>query len=137
MDMSFVYSIVQGEKAMLDNFKKIVEIVSIPIAIKAYPWLKALQESISLISYLCTADDVMKLTDKLFDFRGPVVISEVHDEVYINQRLDLYNNIIPVPVKDSSYDSNSGDSALRDFLELKTVVAGHIKNIKEPTIEIK
>lgn len=44
--MSFVYSIAQEKKVQLDNFKKIVGIVSIPITIEAYPWIKALQEGI-------------------------------------------------------------------------------------------
>lgn len=84
MDMSFVYSIAQEKKAQLDTFKKIIGIVSIPIAIEGYAWVKALQTGISLINYLCTVDDVMKLSDKLFEFRGPVVISDVYDSTYIN-----------------------------------------------------
>ncbi len=128
--------IAQGKKVELDNFKKIVGIISIPITIEAYPWLKALQEGISLINYLCTADDVMKLTDKLFEFRGPVVISKVYDVVFMNDRFEPQYNIIPKPTKDSKYVSND-KSALERFLEVKTIVSSQIKNIKEPITEIK
>ncbi len=53
MDISFVYSIAQEKKAQLDTFKKIVGIVSIPIAIEVYAWVKVPQAGISLINYLC------------------------------------------------------------------------------------
>ncbi len=136
MDMSFVYSIAQGKKVELDNFKKIVGIISIPITIEAYPWLKALQEGISLINYLCTADDVMKLSDKLFEFRGPVIISNVYDEAFKNEYFNPQENIIPKPIKDGRYVSND-KSALERFLETKTIIGEQIKNIKEPINEIK
>lgn len=136
MDMSFVYSIAQEKKVQLDNFKKIVGIVSIPITIEAYAWVKALQEGISLVNYLCTADDVMKLTDKLFEFRGPIIISNVYDILFRNKYFNPQENIIPKPKKDSSYISND-QTALERFLEVKTIVSNQIKNIKEPITEIK
>lgn len=114
MEMSFVYSIAQEKKIQLDNFKKIVGIVSLPITIEAYAWVKALQESISLINYLCTADDVMKLTDKLFEFRGPIIISDVYDVLFTNEYFNPKGNITPKPKKDSSYISNN-QSALERF----------------------
>lgn len=136
MDMSFVYSIAQGKKMPLDIFKKIIAIASIPIAIEAYPLVLALQGGISLINYLCTADDVIKLTDKLFEFRGPVVISKVYDVVFMNDRFEPQYNIIPKPTKDGTYVSNDM-SALERFLEVKIIVSSQIKNIKEPFTEIK
>ncbi|HAY3508064.1 hypothetical protein KRE43_12180 [Elizabethkingia meningoseptica] len=135
MEMSFVYSIAQEKKIQLDNFKKIVGIVSLPITIEAYAWVKALQESISLINYLCTADDVMKLTDKLFEFRGPIIISDVYDVLFTNEYFNPKGNITPKPKKDSSYISNN-QSALERFLSVKTIVESQIKNIKQPITEI-
>lgn len=136
MEMSFVYSVAQGKKVKLEYFKKIASIVSIPITIEAYPWLKVLQEGISLINYLCTADSVMKLTDELFDFRGPIVISDVYDIAYRNKYFNPQENIIPKPIKETTYFSRNGDSALRNFMEIRTIVGNQIKDIKEPNSEI-
>ncbi|WP_407477731.1 hypothetical protein [Elizabethkingia anophelis] len=142
MEMSFVYSIAQEKKIQLDNFKKIVGIVSIPITIEAYAWVKALQGGISLINYLCTADDVMKLSDKLFEFRGPIVISDVLIDNYINKGFDPIQNIITKPEKedmgtDLRNDIIKKQGALNDFLEIQTLLGTQIKNIKEPNTEIK
>ena len=136
MDMSFVYSIAQCKKMPVDIFKKIIAIASIPIAIEGYPLVLALQGGISLINYLCTADDVMKLTDKLFEFRGPVVISDVYDVSYDNKRFDPTSNNTTIPKRESTSRGLKQD-ALDDFLEIKTIVANQIKNIKEPIVEIK
>ena len=78
----------------------------------------------------------MKLTDKLFEFRGPVIISNVYDALFRNKYFNLQENIIPKPTKDSGYVSND-QSALERFLEIKTIIASQIKNIKEPINEIK
>lgn len=141
MDMSFVYSIAQEKKAQLDAFKKIVGIVSIPIAIEGYAWVKALQAGISLINYLCTVDDVMKLTDKLFEFRGPVIISDVFENVYVNES-NRYYEFKGKPQKintgtDLRRDDLKKLEALRNFMEVKTELGGKIKIIKEPITEIK
>lgn len=142
MDMSFVYSIAQEKKIQLDNFKKIVGIVSIPITIEAYAWVKALQEGISLINYLCTTDDVMKLSDTLFEFRGPFVISDVFIDYFVNRYFDPQNNIIPKPVKedvgiDLRNDTSKKKTALNDFLEIQTIIGNQLKNLKELNIDIK
>lgn len=131
MDMSFVYSIAQEKKVPWENLKKIVAIVSIPIKIGGGPYVKALQGSIALINYLCTIDNVWKLSDDLFDFRGPVIISDVSDVLFNNIYFDPQRNIIPTPVKESSYSSND-QSALNRFLDIKTIVTSQIKNSKEP-----
>lgn len=140
MDMSFVYSIAHGKKVELDNFKKIVGIISIPITIKAYPWLKAFQEGISLINYLCTTDDVMKLSDKLFEFRGPFVVSDVYEVVFNNQKINEDKWGIPInidPGTDLRGDTWKKNSALKQFLEISTEIGKKIKEIKEPITEIK
>ncbi|MEJ5105154.1 hypothetical protein [Chryseobacterium sp. MYb328] len=142
MEMSFVYSIAQEKKIQLDNFKKIVGFVSIPITIEAYAWVKALQGGISLINYLCTTDDVMKLSDNLFEFRGPLVISDVFITNFINRYFDTQKGIIPKPKKedlgvDLRNDTIKKQSALNDFIEIKTLLREQIKKIKEPDTEIK
>lgn len=139
MDMSFVFSITQERKEQLEKFKKIVGIVSIPIAIEAYAWFKALQTGISLINYLCTVDDVMKLSDALFKFRGPVVISDVYDKVFLNDFFNPQNNLVPKPRPDASYlssDTSSKIIALNRFKGISTVIGNQIKIIKEPITEI-
>ncbi|WP_292008315.1 hypothetical protein, partial [Chryseobacterium sp.] len=122
MEMSFVYSIAQEKKIQLDNFKKIVGIVSLPITIEAYAWVKALQSGISLINYLCTADDVMKLSDELFEFRGPVIISDVFDVAYDNKHFDPMSDNITIPKRESKSRGLKQD-ALDDFLAIKMIVA--------------
>lgn len=129
MDMSFVYSIAQEKKIPWDVFKKVVAIVSIPIKIGGGPYVKAFQGSIALISYLCTVDNVLKLSEDLFEFRGPVIISNVYDILYKNIYFDPQKSIIPKPVKDSSYISND-QSALERFLEIKMIITSQIQNIK-------
>lgn len=141
MEMSFVYSVAQEKKIQLDNFKKIVGIVSLPITIEAYAWVKALQGGISLINYLCTTDDVMKLSDKLFEFRGPVIVSDVFENLYTNET-DEYNQFKDRPkIQDIGTDLRRDDlrkqSALNEFLEIQTLVGEQVKNIKKPINEIK
>lgn len=136
MDMSFVYSIAQNDKKLLDKFKKIVGIASLPLTIEAYAWVKALQSGISLINYLCTADDVMKLSDELFEFRGPVIISDVFDVAYDNKHFDPMSDNITIPKRESKSRGLKQD-ALDDFLAIKMIVADQIKNIKQPITEIK
>ena len=88
--------------------------------------LKLYKESISLINYLCTADDVMKLTDKLFEFRGPIIISDVYDVLFTNEYFNPKGNITPKPKKDSSYISNN-QSALERFLSVKQLLKVKLK----------
>ncbi|MDV3577717.1 hypothetical protein CMU79_07145 [Elizabethkingia anophelis] len=139
MEMSFVYSVAQEKKILLDNFKKIVGIVSLPITIEAYAWVKALQGSISLINYLCTADDVMKLSDKLFEFRGPIIISDIFDRLYNNNYLDKQKGVEPkseLSEKYDSFDNANKMSALEDFLKVKSTIGEQIKVKKEPITTI-
>lgn len=135
MEMSFVYSIAQEKKIKLDNFKKVVGIVSIPITIEAYAWVKALQGGISLINYLCTADDVIKLSDALFEFRGPIVISDVINKVILSND-DNTGYFQPYSDTDGGVDLRVDElkkkDALRDFLEIKSTIGNQIKVIKEP-----
>ena len=56
----------------------------------------------------------MKLTDKLFEFRGPIIISDVYDVLFTNEYFNPKGNITPKPKKDSSYISNN-QSALERF----------------------
>lgn len=139
MDMSFVYSIAQEKKIKWENFKKIVALASIPLKIGGGPFVKALQGGIALINYLCTTDNVMKLSDKLFDFRGPVVISDVFNDYFTNMNFDPQREIITEPkVEVGGTDLRNTElkkiSALNDFLEIQTIVGNQIKNIKEPQI---
>ena len=131
MDMSLVYSIAQEKQIVLEKFKKVVAVAAIPVMIEGYAWVKALQIGITLINYLCTTDNIMKLSDKLFDFRGPVLISDVTDVSYLSKFLNLQEKIVPEPAKDGSYKSNS-KSALDRFLKIETIVGNQIKQIKEP-----
>lgn len=126
MDMSFVYSVAQNKKEQLEKFKKIVNIVSLPFGIQKYAWLKALQESISLINYLCTIDDVMNISDKLFEFRGPLVISDLLISNYLNGKQDGR-----IDNESSEYFKNK---ALNEFLNIETTLGNEIKTIKEPII---
>lgn len=139
MDMSFVYSIAQEKQIEWEKFKKVIAVVSIPVMIEGYAWVKALQTGITLINYLCTADNVMKLSDKLFDFRGPVVISDVFTNYFTNMNFDPQRDIIPEPkIEDGGSDLRNTElkklSALNDFLEIQTIVGNEIKKIKEPNI---
>lgn len=70
----------------------------------------------------------MKSSDQLFDFRGPVIISNVYDTLYKNIYFDPQKSIIPKPVTEGSYISND-QSALGRFLEIKMIIISQIQNI--------
>lgn len=53
-------------------------------------FIKALQTSVGLVSYLCGIDSAFHLSDKLFGFRGPVVISDVCEDLHINDSNGSY-----------------------------------------------
>ena len=85
---------------------------ALPFAISAGAFVKVLQTSIGLVSYLCDIDSTFHLSDKLFEFKGPVVISDVFLQFWKNTRytneegdLDWWR-----PKKDPVRDNTSNGS---------------------------
>ena len=79
------------------------------------------------INYLCGIDSTFKFSDQLFEFKGPVVISDVYTYSYINES---YKNEFgdldwSKPKKNPAYDSgNIGNKqdALEQFKRLKYLI---------------
>ncbi|MGD1320228.1 hypothetical protein [Chryseobacterium sp. 2R14A] len=57
--------------------KKYIGLAALPFAISGGAFVKVLQTSIGLVSYLCDVDSTFKLSDKLFEFKSSNVISYV------------------------------------------------------------
>lgn len=80
--MNYTYASSLDEKFALEKAKRYVGLAALPFAISGGVFVKALQTSNSLVSYLCDIDSSFSLSDKLFEFKGPVIISDVYLKSY-------------------------------------------------------
>lgn len=88
-EMNFIYAIAHKEKTYLEAAKNIVSVAAIPIEIEAGAFVKVLQESLGLIAFLCDIDSYFKFSEKLYEYRGPVIISDVFLNNYTNAQYDI------------------------------------------------
>lgn len=88
-EMNFIYAIAHKEKTYLEAAKNIISVAAIPIEIEAGPFVKVLQESLGLIAFLCDIDSYYELSETLYEYRGPVVISDVFLNSYENEEYDI------------------------------------------------
>lgn len=125
-DMTYVYAIAHEEKEMLEKIKKYVGVAALPFAISGGAFIKALQTSLGLVSYLCDIDSTFKFSDKLFEFKGPVVITDVILNIWKNNftyREGTY--YWGDPYHNSAYNQNdygSKQDAIESFKELETIL---------------
>lgn len=101
-------------------------LAALPFAISGGVFVKALQTSISLVSYLCDIDSTFNLSDKLFEFKGPVIISDVYLKSYKNMSFknEAGERIWGERKIDPAYDTDSNNSkrdALEEFRSLNNV----------------
>ena len=125
-DMNYVYAIAHEEKETFENVKQIVGLAALPFTIEAGAFIKALQASIGLVSYLCDIDSTFHLSDELFEFKGPVVISDVYTYTYRNTPITNAegDRDWQSPTKDPSYDSGAigtKQDAIEKFKNLQII----------------
>ncbi|KFE99153.1 hypothetical protein IX39_00215 [Chryseobacterium formosense] len=84
-DMNYIYAIAHEEKETLEKVKKYIGFAALPFAISGGAFVKALQTSIGLVSYLCDIDSTFHLSDKLFEYKGPVIVSDVFLKFWTNK----------------------------------------------------
>jgi len=89
-------------------------------------FVKVLQTSISLVSYLCDIDSTFHLSDKLFEFKGQVVISDVFLKFWKNTRYTNEQGDLDwwTPTKDLIRNNSSNGSkhdAIENFKKLSTI----------------
>lgn len=125
-DMNYVYAIAHEEKETLEKVKKYIGLAALPFAISGGAFVKVLQTSIGLVSYLCDIDSTFKLSDKLFEFKGPVVISDVHWKNWINFTTtdDNWDKKWHIPKINPAYSDSFGSKhdALEKFKKLQTIL---------------
>ncbi|AZI32945.1 hypothetical protein [Kaistella carnis] len=124
--MNYIYAIAHEEKEALEKAKRYVGIAALPFAISGGVFVKALQSSVALVSYFCDIDSTFRLSDNLFKFKGPVVISDVYWKNWRNYMTtdDNWDKKWQTPTLDPAYDSNdlgSKKDALEKFENLKTI----------------
>ncbi len=98
----------------------------LPFTTSGETFIEAFQTSVGLVSYLCDIDSTFHLSDKLFEFRGPLVISDLLISNYLNGKQDGRTDN-----ESSEYFKNK---ALNEFLNIETTLGNEIKTIKEPII---
>lgn len=63
-DMTYIYAIAHEEKETLEKIKAYIGIAALPFTISGGVFLKALQTSVGLVSYLCDIDSTFHLSDE-------------------------------------------------------------------------
>lgn len=100
--------------------------MALPFAISGGAFIKALKISIALVSYLCNIDSSFNLSDKLFEFKGPVIISDVYLESYKNRSFkneggERIWGERKIDSADDKESNNSKNDALEEFRSLNNV----------------
>lgn len=104
-----------------------------PFGVSTGAFVKALQTSIGLVSYICDIDSTFHLSDKLFKFKGPVVLSDVYWNNWKNFTTtdDNWNKKWHIPTINPAYDSTSIGSkhdALEKFKNLQIITRSALLN---------
>ncbi|AZB24300.1 hypothetical protein EG339_06595 [Chryseobacterium bernardetii] len=136
-EMNFIYAIAHKEKKYLDIVKNTVSLAAVPYELELGPFVKVLQESLGLVAFLCDVDSEYELTDSLFEYRGPVIISDVYNSNYTNKLIEIqdgsgtkeWEGRKQSKVLESGMDKDklSKFSALESFMELQTTLTEEIK----------
>lgn len=134
-DMSFVYASAYEAKKLQGKAEAAIGVLTFPVKVSELPVVFALQTSLELISFLIAAKNTLKLDEKMFNYRGPIIISDVYYSPYINKvffdpNAGKYLWGVPEKNKDYSDDSSSNFSKkmeLDKFLLLNTTLAKEIK----------
>jgi len=137
-DMSFIYAIAYGKQQDFRAFQTIISLAALPIDIAEKPAIKALQTSLDLVAYLIDIDGFTQFSDKLFEYRGPVVLTNTYYSRFGNEKKD-YNPNAPeeegkwkTPTEDTymraSFSSTNTD--IEDFLKLNLTLAKEIQLAK-------
>ena len=126
-DMTYIYAIAHEEKETLEKIKAYIGIAALPFTISGGAFVKAFQTSVGLVSYLCDIDSTFHLSDKLFEYKGPVVISDVFWKNYRNLPTKDENGEYKwhTPTLNPAYDTTSITSkqdALDKFKELQLIL---------------
>jgi len=125
-DINYVYAIAHEEKETLEKIKRYIGLAALPFAISGGAFVKALQTSIGLVSYLCDIDSTFHISDKLFKFKGPVVLSDVILNIWKSDY--SYREGVHYwgkPYKNTSYDHNNISNkhdAIEDFKNLEIIL---------------
>ena len=99
----------------------------LPFTTSGETFIEAFQTSVGLVSYLCDIDSTFHLSDKLFEYKGPVVISDVFWKNYRNLPTKDENGEYKwhTPTSNPAYDTTSITSkqdALDKFKELQLIL---------------
>lgn len=125
-DMNFVYAVANEEQETFEKIKTIIGLAAIPFTIEAGAFVKSLQTAVGIVSYLCDIDSTFSLSEKLYEYRGPVVISDVYLKVWMNSYYfdDQGKRLWGMPKINPAYETQSITSksdALEKFKNLKNV----------------
>ena len=125
--MTYIYAIAPEEKQTLEKVKRYIGFAALPFAIAGGTFVKALQTSIGLVSYLYDIDSTFHLSNKLFKFKGPAVLSDVYWNNWKNFTTtdDNWNKKWHIPKINPVYDSTSIGSkhdALEKFKNLQIIL---------------
>ncbi|MDR2238253.1 MAG: hypothetical protein LBE92_19175 [Chryseobacterium sp.] len=126
-DMNFVYAVANEEQETFEKIKTIIGLAAIPFTIEAGAFVKSLQMAVGLVSYLCDIDSTFSLSEKLYEYKGPVVISDVYSYSYRNNPFTNEKGDIDwgTPNKDPAYDSGAvgiKTDTLEKFKKLQTIL---------------
>ncbi|MCT4084686.1 hypothetical protein HZP44_10460 [Elizabethkingia anophelis] len=125
--MHFVNAVANEEQETFEKIKTIIGLAAIPFTIEAGAFVKSLQTAVGIVSYLCDIDSTFSLSEKLYEYRGPVVISDVFTHSYRNTPFtdDKGKYDCLFPQKDPAYDSvdvGRKMNALEQFKKLQTIL---------------
>lgn len=131
-EMNFIYAIAHQEKTYLEAVKNIVSVAAIPIELEAGVFVKILQQSLGLIAFLCDVDSYYELSEKLYEYKGPVVTSDVFLSYYENKKYEVVDGSGTAwggRKKSKVFDSGLGSKrdALENFKMLQITLAQDIK----------
>lgn len=131
-EMNFIYAIAHKEKTYLEAAKNMVSVAAIPIELEAGIFVKVLQETLSLVAFLCDIDSYYELSDKFFEYKGPVVISDVFLSNYENKRYEIADGsgyTWGERKQSKKFDSGIGSKsdALENFKMLQVTLSSDLK----------
>lgn len=128
-DMNYVYAIANDEEETFENVKTVIGLAALPFTIEGGAFVKALQGAIGVVSYLCDIDSTFRLSSYLYEYKGPVVVSDVYWKNWKNRITtdDSWERRWQTPTLDPLYDPNdlgSKQDVLERFKNLKITLNG-------------
>lgn len=134
-DMSFVYASAYEAKKLQGKAEAAIGVLTFPVKVSELPMVFALQTSLELISFLIAAKNTLKLDEKMFNYRGPIIISDVYYNLFNNESFfepSLGKYVWNLPKRDKDFSNKNSSSLsknneLKRFLELNTLLSNEIK----------